>query len=60
MPKKLRVKSSKVKIYQRGDEFALRKKAEPSVQAFELLGGLPDDIKLSRRQKDKPQKRRRL
>jgi hypothetical protein len=30
------------------------------VRAFELLAGLPDDIKLRARQKDKPQKRKGL
>jgi hypothetical protein len=30
------------------------------VRAFELLAGLPDDIKLRGRQRDKPQKRKCL
>lgn len=60
MSKKLRRKTKRVKKFRRDDKSALQKPAEPLVRAFELLVGLPDDIILSRRGKDIPQKRERL
>jgi antitoxin VapB len=60
LPKKFRLKSKEVEIVRRGDEIVLREKAGTMVRAFELLAGLPDDVKLRGRQKDKPQKRKGL
>jgi antitoxin VapB len=60
LPKKFRLKSKEVEIVRRGDEIVLREKPGTMVRAFDLLAGLPDDIKLRGRQKDKPQKRKGL
>lgn len=51
LPKKFRLKSKEVEIVRRGDEIVLREKPGTMVRAFELLAGLPDDIKLRGRQK---------
>ena len=60
LPKKFRFKSKEVEISRRGDEIVLREKRGDLVPAFELLAGLPDDLELAGREKDKPQKRKGL
>jgi len=60
LPKQFRLKSKEVEIFRRGDEIVLREKRGSMVQAFELLAGLPEDIELTRREKDRPQKRKGL
>ena len=60
LPKKFRLKSGEVEIFRRGDEIVLREKDGTMVRAFDLLAGLPDDLVLVAREKDQPQKRKRL
>ena len=60
LPKQFRLKSEEVEIFRRGDEIVLREKDGNLVRAFELLAGLPDDIELAGREKDRPQKRKGL
>jgi len=60
LPKQFRLKSEEVEIFRRGDEIVLREKDGNLVRAFELLAGLPDDFKLTEREKDVPQKRKGL
>jgi antitoxin VapB len=60
LPKTFRVKSKEVEISRRGDEIVLRERAETMAQAFNLLAALPADLRLARRWKDKPQKRKGL
>lgn len=60
LPKQFRLKSKEVEIFRRGDEIVLREKDGNLVRAFELLAGLPDDLAVVARQKDQPQKRKRL
>ena len=60
LPKQYRLKSKQVEIYRRGDEIVLREQRGTMVRAFELLASLPDDIQMSRRGKDPPQKRKGL
>ncbi len=57
LPKQFRLKATEVEIFRRGDEIVLREKSEDMTRAFELLAGLPDDVK---REDDPPQKRKRL
>ena len=59
MPKKFDLKSKGVEIARRGDEIVLGEKSGTMVRAFELLAGLPDDIKLRGPGKDKPQERQK-
>jgi antitoxin VapB len=49
-----------VEIFRRGDEIVLREKDGTMVRAFDLLAGLPDDVVVVAREKDQPQKRKRL
>jgi antitoxin VapB len=60
LPKQFRLKSKEVEIFRRGDEIILRERDGDMVRAFELLAGLPEDIELANRVKDRPQKRRGL
>ena len=60
LPKAFRVKSKEVEISRRGEEIVLRERAGAMARAFDLLAGLPADLRLARRGKDKPQKRKGL
>jgi antitoxin VapB len=60
LPKQFRIKSDEVEIFRRGDEIVLREKEGNMVRAFDLLAGLPDDITLPDRAKDRPQRRKGL
>lgn len=60
LPKQFRLKSKEVEIFRRGDEIVLREKDGTMVRAFDLLAGLPDDLELSGREEDLPQKREGL
>lgn len=60
LPKQFRLKSKEVEIFRRGDEIVLREKHGNIARAFELLAGLPEDVDLVGREKDRPQKRRGL
>ena len=60
LPKQFRLKSKEVEIFRRGDEIVLREKDGNMVRAFDLLAGLPDDLVVGSREKDQPQKRKRL
>ena len=60
LPKQFRVKSKELEISRRGDEIVLREKPGTLVRAFDLLAGLPDDLALPGREKDRPQKRKGL
>jgi antitoxin VapB len=60
LPKQFRFNSEEVEIFRRGDEIVLREKEGSLVRAFDLLAGLPADLKVRGRKKDLPQKRRGL
>src|SRR5208282_3565907 len=60
LPKQFRLKSEEVEIFRRGDEIVLREKDGTMVRAFDLLAGLPDDLVVVAREKDQPQKRKKL
>jgi antitoxin VapB len=60
LPKQFRLKSKEVEITRRGDEIVLREQRGNLARAFDLLAGLPKDLTLSGREKDKPQKRKGL
>jgi antitoxin VapB len=60
LPKQFRLKSKEVEIFRRGDEIVLREKDGTMVRAFDLLAGLPDDLRVVEREKDQPQKRKGL
>ncbi len=60
LPKEFRLKSKEVEIYRRGKEIVLREKDGSMTQAFDLLAGLPKDLEIIDRKKDKPQRRRGL
>jgi antitoxin VapB len=60
LPKQFRLKSKEVEIFRRGDEIVLREKDGNMVRAFDLLAGLPDDLVVVAREKDQPQKRKKL
>lgn len=60
LPKKFRFKSNEVEIFRRGDEIVLREKDGDMVRAFDLLAGLPEDMELTGRANDRPQKRKGL
>lgn len=60
LPKRFRLKSEEVEIFRRGKEIVLREKDGNMVRAFDLLAGLPDDLSLPGREKDRPQKRKGL
>lgn len=60
VPKKRRLKITESASVHRVDAIVEHAKAGEMARAFDLLAGLPDDIKLSKRAKGKPQKRRRL
>ena len=60
LPKQFRVQSKEVQISRRGDEIVLREPSGTMARAFDLLAALPKDLTLSRRGKDKPQKRKGL
>ena len=58
LPKEFRLKSKELEIFRRGDEIVLREKEGSLVRAFDLLAGLPADLKVRGRKKDLPQKRK--
>jgi len=60
LPKQFRLKSTEVEIFRRGDEIVLREKEGTMARAFDLLAGLPEDLELTGREKDRPQKRKGL
>ena len=60
LPKQFRVNSKEVEIFRRGEEIVLREKNASMTRAFDLLAGLPDDLVLPGRGKDRPQKRKGL
>lgn len=60
LPKQFRLKSKEVEIFRRGDEIVLRERAGDMARAFDLLAGLPDDLEIAGRGKDRPQKRKGL
>lgn len=60
LPKQFRLKSKEVEIFRRGNEIVLREREGDLARAFELLAGLPEDIELSNRERDRPQKRKGL
>ena len=60
LPKQFRLKSKEVEIFRRGDELVLREKSGNLSRAFDLLAGLPDDLDITRRDRDLPQKRKGL
>lgn len=60
LPKQFRLKGEEVEIFRRGAEIVLREKTGSMARAFDLLAGLPDDLDLSEREKDFPQKRKGL
>jgi antitoxin VapB len=60
LPKEFRVKSAEVEIFRRGKEIVLREKEGSMARAFDLLAGLPDDLELPGRGKDRPQRRKGL
>ena len=60
LPKQFRLKSKEVEIFRRGDEIVLREKDGNMVRAFDLLAGLPEDLSVVSREKDRPQKRKGL
>ncbi len=60
LPKQFRLKSKEVEISRRGDEIVLREKRGDLARAFDLLAGLPVDLQIEGREKDKPQKRKGL
>jgi antitoxin VapB len=60
LPKQFRLKSKEVEIFRRGDEIVLREKDGNMVRAFDLLADLPDDLVMADREKDHPQRRKKL
>ena len=60
LPKQFRLKSTEVEIFRRGDEIVLREKDGNMVRAFDLLAELPDDLVIADRDKDHPQRRKKL
>jgi Virulence-associated protein and related proteins len=60
LPKEFRFRSKEVDIFRRGDEIVLRERDKDLTKAFELLAGLPEDLTLPGREKDRPQKRKGL
>ena len=60
LPKQFRLKSKEVEVFRRGDEIVLREKNGTMVRAFDLLAGLPEDLVISGREKNHPQKRKGL
>jgi len=60
LPKQFRLKSREVEIFRRGDEIVLREKDGNMVRDFDLLADLPDDVVIADREKDRPQRRKKL
>jgi antitoxin VapB len=60
LPKQFRLKSKEVEIFRRGDEIVLREKDGNMVRAFDLLADLPDDLVIADRDRDYPQRRKKL
>ncbi len=60
LPKEFRLKSAEVEIFRRGKEIVLREREGTMATAFDLLAGLPDDLEVPERTKDRPQKRKGL
>ncbi len=59
LPKQFRLKSKDVEIFRRGNEIVLRERDGDMTRAFDLLAGLPPDVKLERAS-DHPQDRKGL
>jgi antitoxin VapB len=60
LPKKFRLQSKEVEIFRRGEEIVLREHSGTLARAFDLLAGLPEDLIVRGRGKDRPQKRKGL
>ncbi len=60
LPKQFRLKTREVEIFRRGGEIVLRERSGSMARAFDLLAGLPDDLELAGRRRDRPQKRKGL
>jgi antitoxin VapB len=60
LPKGFRFIGKTIEIVRRGDEIILREKRKGLARAFELLAGLPEDVDLSNRGCDAPQRRKSL
>jgi len=60
LPKQFRLKTREVEISRRGGEIVLRERSGSMARAFDLLAGLPDDLELAGRRRDRPQKRKGL
>ncbi len=60
LPKQFRLKTREVEISRRGGEIVLRERSGSMARAFDLLAGLPDDLELPGRRRDRPQKRKGL
>ncbi len=60
LPKQYRFNAKELEIFRCGDEIVPREKTGAMTRAFELLASLPEDLQLRQRQKDLPQKRKRL
>jgi antitoxin VapB len=54
LPKRYRFKGKEVEIFRRGNEVVLREKSDNLAHVFDLIMGLPDDLKLSDRKTDLP------
>ena len=59
IPVEFQFDTNEVEIFRRDDELVLRKKTKTLAQAFHLLGSLPDDFMIERKD-DLPQERRGL
>lgn len=57
LPKEFQFDEKEVEILKRGDEVILRRKKESLAEAFELLGGMPDDFFGEERQDPPPEER---
>jgi len=60
LPKQFRLRSKEVEIFRRGEEIVLREKDDDMAKAFDLLANLPDDLEVTGRDRDTPQKRKGL
>lgn len=60
LPKQFRLKSKDVEIFRRGDEIVLREVRGNMARAFDLLAGMPEDLEIASRKKDRPQQRKGL
>jgi antitoxin VapB len=60
LPKSIRIRTREVEIFRRGDELILREKMRGLERAFYLISELDFLDGLKNRNKDMPQKRKRL